>query len=49
MMFVLGSYWVRDPLWKVLGLKAQILVKICKSDVKTQQFMGAKSEVVNKS
>jgi len=49
MMFVLGACWARDPPRKVLGLKAQILAKKCKSNVKTPHFVGAEREVVNES
>ena len=49
MMFVLGAFWAQDPPREVLGLKAKILAKNCKSDVKTPHFAGTGREVVNKS
>jgi len=45
-MFVLGPCWAWDPPREVLGLKAQILVKSCKSDVKTPHFVGAERKAV---
>jgi len=42
MMFVLGACWAWDSPREVLGLRAQILVKNCNSDVKTLHFVGTK-------
>ena len=48
-MFVLGACWGWDPPREVLGLKAHILTKKCKSDVKTLHFVGTEWEAVNES
>ena len=37
--------WARDTPGKVLGLRAQILVKDCNSDVKTSHFLGVERVV----
>ena len=42
MMFVLGACWAQDPPREFLGLRGQILVKDCNSDVKTPYFVGTK-------
>ena len=41
--------WARDPPREVLGLRAQILVKNCNSNVRTPHFVGAERVVVKES
>ena len=45
----LTKSWAQDPPREFLGLKAQILAKNCKSDVKTPNFVGVDRKVANDS
>lgn len=44
-MFVLGTYWERDPPRTVLGLKAHVLGRFCSKVVKSPHFVVAEHEV----